>query len=62
MFILFLFGLFLNQGLKQKFPDAFLEPKIQPLLEIDWVTYQQDKIKVLYVVLEMMVIRIPDTE
>ncbi|XP_008310904.1 putative inactive peptidyl-prolyl cis-trans isomerase-like 6 [Cynoglossus semilaevis] len=33
------------EGLKQKFPDAFLEPKIQPLLEIDWVTYQQDKIK-----------------
>ncbi|XP_040920601.1 probable inactive peptidyl-prolyl cis-trans isomerase-like 6 [Toxotes jaculatrix] len=27
------------EGLKQKFPEAFLDPKIQPLLEFDWHTY-----------------------
>lgn len=31
------------QGLKQKFPEAFLDPKIQPLLEFDWHTYLCDK-------------------
>ena len=31
---------FAHQGLKQKFPKAFLDPKIQPLFEFDWYTYQ----------------------
>ncbi|KAI3364270.1 hypothetical protein L3Q82_011075 [Scortum barcoo] len=31
------------EGLKQKFPDAFLDPKIQPLLEFDWHTYLCNK-------------------
>ncbi|XP_030261781.1 putative inactive peptidyl-prolyl cis-trans isomerase-like 6 isoform X2 [Sparus aurata] len=31
------------EGLKQKFPEAFLDPKIQPLLEFDWHTYLCDK-------------------
>lgn len=35
-----------QQGLKQKFPEAFLDPKIQPLLEFDWHTYLCDKKRV----------------
>ncbi|KAM4522469.1 putative inactive peptidyl-prolyl cis-trans isomerase-like 6 [Odontesthes bonariensis] len=31
------------EGLKQKFPDDFLDPKIQPLLEFDWHTYLCNK-------------------
>nr|XP_046228173.1 probable inactive peptidyl-prolyl cis-trans isomerase-like 6 isoform X1 [Scatophagus argus] len=31
------------EGLKQKFPEAFLDPKIQPLLEFDWHTYLRNK-------------------
>ncbi|KAK9531491.1 hypothetical protein VZT92_010913 [Zoarces viviparus] len=31
------------EGLKQKFPKAFLDPKIQPLLEFDWHTYLTQK-------------------
>ncbi|KAL6095921.1 ppil6 [Pungitius sinensis] len=31
------------EALKQKFPEAFLEPKIQPLMEIDWHTYLSQK-------------------
>ncbi|XP_049914773.1 probable inactive peptidyl-prolyl cis-trans isomerase-like 6 isoform X2 [Epinephelus moara] len=31
------------EGLKQKFPDAFLEPKIRPLLEFDWHSYLCNK-------------------
>ncbi|XP_070843891.1 probable inactive peptidyl-prolyl cis-trans isomerase-like 6 [Chaetodon trifascialis] len=31
------------EGLKLKFPDAFLDPKIQPLLEFDWHTYLYNK-------------------
>ncbi|XP_074471898.1 putative inactive peptidyl-prolyl cis-trans isomerase-like 6 [Sebastes fasciatus] len=31
------------EGLKQKFPEAFLDPKIQPLLECDWHTYLSHK-------------------
>ncbi|KAF7643385.1 hypothetical protein LDENG_00240570, partial [Lucifuga dentata] len=29
--------------LKQKFPDAFLDPKIEPLLECDWHVYLWEK-------------------
>ncbi|XP_029352722.1 putative inactive peptidyl-prolyl cis-trans isomerase-like 6 [Echeneis naucrates] len=31
------------EGLKQSFPEAFLEPKIQPLLEYDWYSYLSNK-------------------
>ncbi|XP_051265769.1 probable inactive peptidyl-prolyl cis-trans isomerase-like 6 [Dicentrarchus labrax] len=31
------------EGLKQKFPESFLHPKIQPLLEFDWHTYLCNK-------------------
>ncbi|KAM8726609.1 putative inactive peptidyl-prolyl cis-trans isomerase-like 6 isoform 2-T2 [Acanthopagrus schlegelii] len=31
------------KGLKQKFPEAFLDPKIQPLFELDWHNYLCDK-------------------
>uniref|UniRef100_A0A3Q3Q1B2 Peptidyl-prolyl cis-trans isomerase n=2 Tax=Monopterus albus TaxID=43700 RepID=A0A3Q3Q1B2_MONAL len=31
------------EGLKQKFPEAFLDPQIQSLLEIDWHTYLCNK-------------------
>uniref|UniRef100_A0A4W6CKF5 Peptidyl-prolyl cis-trans isomerase n=1 Tax=Lates calcarifer TaxID=8187 RepID=A0A4W6CKF5_LATCA len=31
------------EGLKQKFPEAFLDPKIRPLLEFDWHTYLCNK-------------------
>ncbi|XP_071335482.1 probable inactive peptidyl-prolyl cis-trans isomerase-like 6 [Trachinotus anak] len=31
------------EGLKQKFPEAFLDPKIQPLLEFHWHTYLCNK-------------------
>ncbi|XP_071372912.1 probable inactive peptidyl-prolyl cis-trans isomerase-like 6 [Centroberyx affinis] len=31
------------EGLKQKFPDAFLDPTIHPLLECDWHTYLWNK-------------------
>ncbi|XP_041815095.1 probable inactive peptidyl-prolyl cis-trans isomerase-like 6 [Chelmon rostratus] len=31
------------EGLKLKFPDAFLDPKILPLLEFDWNTYLCNK-------------------
>uniref|UniRef100_A0A3Q1IM26 PPIase cyclophilin-type domain-containing protein n=1 Tax=Anabas testudineus TaxID=64144 RepID=A0A3Q1IM26_ANATE len=31
------------EGLKQKFPDVFLDPIIKPLLEFDWRTYLNDK-------------------
>uniref|UniRef100_A0A3Q1FQB8 Peptidyl-prolyl cis-trans isomerase n=1 Tax=Acanthochromis polyacanthus TaxID=80966 RepID=A0A3Q1FQB8_9TELE len=31
------------KGLKQQFPEAFLEPKIQPLLEFDWHAYLCNK-------------------
>uniref|UniRef100_A0A3Q1BSZ3 PPIase cyclophilin-type domain-containing protein n=1 Tax=Amphiprion ocellaris TaxID=80972 RepID=A0A3Q1BSZ3_AMPOC len=31
------------EGLKQNFPEAFLEPKIQPLLEFDWHSYLYNK-------------------
>ncbi|XP_029966695.1 putative inactive peptidyl-prolyl cis-trans isomerase-like 6 [Salarias fasciatus] len=31
------------EGLKQKFPEAFLEPRVQPLLELDWHTYLYSK-------------------
>lgn len=37
---------FANQGLKQKFPEAFSDPKIQPLLEFDWHTYLFNKKRV----------------
>ncbi|XP_056284890.1 probable inactive peptidyl-prolyl cis-trans isomerase-like 6 [Pseudoliparis swirei] len=33
------------EGLKQKFPKAFLDPKVQPLLEFDWHTYLSEKKK-----------------
>lgn len=35
-----------QQGLKQKFPEAFLDPKIQPLFELDWHNYLCDKKRV----------------
>lgn len=35
-----------QQGLKQKFPEAFLDPKIRPLLEFDWHTYLCNKKRV----------------
>ncbi|XP_041660838.1 probable inactive peptidyl-prolyl cis-trans isomerase-like 6 [Cheilinus undulatus] len=31
------------EDLKQKFPDVFLEPKIQPFLECDWRAFLQNK-------------------
>ncbi|XP_045917120.1 probable inactive peptidyl-prolyl cis-trans isomerase-like 6 isoform X3 [Micropterus dolomieu] len=31
------------EGLKQKFPEAFLDPKIQPFLDCDWHTYLCNK-------------------
>ncbi|XP_061562926.1 probable inactive peptidyl-prolyl cis-trans isomerase-like 6 [Cololabis saira] len=31
------------EGLKQKFPETFLDPKIQPLLEFDWQMYLSNK-------------------
>ncbi|CAJ1078126.1 probable inactive peptidyl-prolyl cis-trans isomerase-like 6 isoform X2 [Xyrichtys novacula] len=31
------------EGLKQKFPEAFLDPKVQPLLEFDWHAYLLNK-------------------
>ncbi|XP_070705883.1 probable inactive peptidyl-prolyl cis-trans isomerase-like 6 [Pempheris klunzingeri] len=31
------------EALKQKFPEAFLDPSIQPLLEFDWHTYLWNK-------------------
>nr|XP_040017345.1 probable inactive peptidyl-prolyl cis-trans isomerase-like 6 isoform X1 [Gasterosteus aculeatus aculeatus] len=31
------------EALKQKFPEAFLDPKIQPLMEMDWHTYLSQK-------------------
>ncbi|XP_028253516.1 putative inactive peptidyl-prolyl cis-trans isomerase-like 6 [Parambassis ranga] len=31
------------EGLKQKYPEAFLDPKIQPLLEFDWNSYLCNK-------------------
>ncbi|XP_028997164.2 probable inactive peptidyl-prolyl cis-trans isomerase-like 6 [Betta splendens] len=31
------------EGLKQKFPEAFLDPAIQPLLEFDWCSYLMKK-------------------
>ncbi|XP_047429915.1 probable inactive peptidyl-prolyl cis-trans isomerase-like 6 [Mugil cephalus] len=33
------------EELKQKFPEAFLDPKIDPLLEFDWHTYLCNKKK-----------------
>ncbi|XP_056150131.1 probable inactive peptidyl-prolyl cis-trans isomerase-like 6 [Lampris incognitus] len=33
----------LAEGLKEKFPDAFLDPTIQPLLECDWCVYLGNK-------------------
>uniref|UniRef100_A0A3Q4BJ34 Peptidyl-prolyl cis-trans isomerase n=1 Tax=Mola mola TaxID=94237 RepID=A0A3Q4BJ34_MOLML len=33
----------ISEGLKQKFPEAFLDPKIQPLFEFDWHTYLYNK-------------------
>lgn len=35
-----------QQGLKQKFPEAFLDPVIQPLLEFDWCSYLINKKRV----------------
>lgn len=34
------------KGLKQEFPGAFEDPKIQPLLELDWDAYLSNKKKV----------------
>lgn len=34
------------QGLKQEFPDAFSDPKIQPLFEFDWHIYLCSKKRV----------------
>ncbi|XP_034555478.1 probable inactive peptidyl-prolyl cis-trans isomerase-like 6 [Notolabrus celidotus] len=31
------------EGLKQKFPEEFLDPKVQPLLEFDWHEYLCNK-------------------
>ncbi|XP_029984619.1 putative inactive peptidyl-prolyl cis-trans isomerase-like 6 [Sphaeramia orbicularis] len=31
------------EGLKQKFPESFLDPKIQPLFEFDWHSYLYNK-------------------
>ncbi|KAM8832668.1 putative inactive peptidyl-prolyl cis-trans isomerase-like 6 isoform 3-T3 [Spinachia spinachia] len=31
------------KALKQKFPELFLDPKIQPLMEMDWHTYLSQK-------------------
>uniref|UniRef100_A0A7N8X192 Peptidyl-prolyl cis-trans isomerase n=1 Tax=Mastacembelus armatus TaxID=205130 RepID=A0A7N8X192_9TELE len=31
------------EGLKQKFPEAFMDPKTQPLLELDWHSYLCNK-------------------
>ncbi|KAM6915757.1 putative inactive peptidyl-prolyl cis-trans isomerase-like 6 [Xenentodon cancila] len=31
------------EGLKQTFPETFLDPKIQPLLEFDWHAYLNNK-------------------
>ncbi|XP_058469103.1 probable inactive peptidyl-prolyl cis-trans isomerase-like 6 isoform X1 [Solea solea] len=34
---------YIAEGLKQEFPNAFLDPKFQPLLELEWDTYLHNK-------------------